>query len=248
MVLGGFRGRLSARRRQTDPSSAKNEAQLRWWLDHWDPVIRAGGLNPGDALAYLQEDDAAPTYLGRRWQLARSQVGRLRQEAAIQDERFFEGKVVVDVGPGPVGFPDACPARISIGVDPLADRYAEHGLLLPDSPALYLTSGAEKLPLLAAQADVVIARDTLDYVESPRRCMVEFQRVLRPGGTLVLLFDVDHVPSRSQPNALSLPEVGSWLETDMGVVYEYEWDEPFGDDGHRVVLVVEKAKPGAPQR
>jgi SAM-dependent methyltransferase len=244
MVLRGFRGRLRTRGRVRDPVVAKHQAQLRWWLDEWDPVIRAGGLNPGDALAYLADQEAAPTYAGRRWQLARSQVERLRQEAAIGDERFFEGKVVVDIGPGPVGFPDACPARVSIGVDPLAERYAEHGLLLPDSPAVYVNSGAEELPLLSAGADVVIARDTLDYVDDPRRCVAEFQRVLRPGGTLVLLFDVDHVPSQGQPNALTVAGIRSALQLDMTVIHQHEWDEPFGRDGHRVVLVAEKASGG----
>jgi SAM-dependent methyltransferase len=244
MVLGAFRARLRTGGRARDAVVAKHETQLRWWLDEWDPVIRAGGLNPGDALAYLADEQAAPTYLGRRWQLAHSQVRRLLTEAAIGDELFFGGKVVVDVGPGPVGFPDACPARVSIGVDPLAERYAEHGLLLPDSPAVYLNSGAEEMPLLSAGADVVIARDTLDYVDDPRLCLMEFQRVLRPGGTLVLLFDVDHVPSEAQPNALTVAGIRSGLDPDMAVIHQREWDEPFGRDGRRVVLVAEKASGG----
>lgn len=241
MVLARQRVQRRLRQRFRDPVAAKNDFQLRWWLDQWDPVIRAGGLNPGDALAYLDDEAAAATYLERRWQLARSQVSRLLKEAAIEDERFFADKVVVDVGPGPVGFPDACPARISIGVDPLSDRYAEHGLLLPDSPAIYLTNGAEEMPLLTAGADVVIARDTLDYVEDPARCLAEFQRVLAPAGTLILLFDVDHTPTDGQPNTLTIAGIRAGLRPDMTVTYEHEWEEPFGHDGHRVVLVAEKA-------
>lgn len=235
-VLGRLRARLRLRQRFRDPSVAKNDAQLRWWLEQWDPVIRAGALNPSDALAYLDHEEPDPTYLGRRWQLARSQVRRVLQEAAIDDLRFFNDKVVVELGPGPLGFPDACPARISIGVDPLAERYAQHGLLLPDSRALYLSTGAEQIPLLSDSADVVLARSTLDYVDDPERVVAEVRRILRPGGTVIFVFDVDHVPSAMQPNALTVERIRSAL-ADLTVVRQHHWDEPFGHDGHRVVLV-----------
>ena len=127
---------------------AKHAAELRWWLEDWDPILRAGGFNPGDAPRFLDGEKPATTYEGRRWQQARAEVRRVLHEAAIEDERFFDGKVVVDIGPGPLGFPDACPARLSVGVEPLAERYREHGLLLGGSCALYLAVGAESIPLL----------------------------------------------------------------------------------------------------
>jgi SAM-dependent methyltransferase len=232
------RARLRLRQRFRDPVALKHEAQLRWWLEEWDPVIRAGGLLPADALAFLDDDSPAPTYWERRWQLARSQVGRVLSEAGIEDEGFFVDKVAVEVGAGPLGFPDACPARISIGVDPLAGRYAAHRLLLRDSHAIYLTAGAEQIPLLPATADVVLARNTLDYVDDPPRALGELRRILRPQGQLILLFDVDHVPSPAQPNALTVREVTSALHG-MSITREHHWDEPFGRDGHRVALVAE---------
>jgi SAM-dependent methyltransferase len=200
--------------------------------------VQAGGLHPGDALTFLEDPGPAPTYVGRRWQLARSQVRRVLMEAAIDDPDYFADKVVVEVGPGPLGFPDACPACVSIGVDPLAERYAECGLLLGDSPAIYLTAGAESIPLLSAGVDVVLARDTLDYVDDPEQAVRELRRILRPGGRLILLFDVDHVPNPAQPNALTVELVRSWLD-DMDIVREHAWPEPFGRDGHRVVLVAD---------
>ena len=92
-------------------------------------------------------------------------------------------------------------------MDPLAGRYAEHGLLLPDSPALYLSNGAERIPLLTASADVVLARDSLDYVDDPEQVMREARRILRPGGTLILLFDVGSVPSPAEPHVLTVARV-----------------------------------------
>jgi SAM-dependent methyltransferase len=236
--LRRVRRRLRPRQRARDPVAAKHDAQLRWWLEEWEPVVKAGGLNPGDTLAYLEEDGAAPTYWERRWQIARSQVQRVLSEAAIEDEGYFAGKVTVEVGPGPLGFPDACPSRVSIGVDPLAERYAAHGLLLPNSRAIYVAARAEEIPLLSASAGVVLARNTLDFVDDPAEALREMRRLLRPGGQLILLFDVDHVPSPSQPNGLTLEGVRGALEG-MTVTHQHSWDEAFGHDGHRVVLVAE---------
>jgi SAM-dependent methyltransferase len=239
MAMGGLRRartRLALRQRFRDPVAVKNAAQLRWWLEHWDPVLRSGALNPGDALSLLGEREVAPTYVGRRWQQARAEVVRVMNEAAIDASGFFDGKVVVDIGPGPLGFPDACPARVSIGVDPLAAQFAEHGLLLPASPALYLSTGAEHIPLLGASADVVLARNSLDYVDDPEQVLREARRILRPGGTLIVLFDVDSVPSPGEPHVLTVSRVRTALGG-MDIVHEHSWDESFGHDGHRVILV-----------
>ena len=219
--------------------AAKHEAELRWWLEDWDPVIRGGGLHPGDALAFLDGEEVASTYLGRRWQHARAEVRRVLREAAIADERFFEGKVVLDIGPGAIGFPDACPARVSIGVEPLAERFAEHGLLLPDSPAIYLSTGAEHLPLLSRSVDVVLARNSLDHVDDPDAVLAEAQRLLRPGGTLILNFDVEHAPSVAEPHALTVEGIRAALPA-VDVVREDRWDRPHGSDGHAVVLVARR--------
>jgi SAM-dependent methyltransferase len=234
------RARLRLRQRFRDPVAARHDAQLRWWVEQWDAVIRAGELRPADALEFLEGEEVDSTYLGRRWQLARSQVRRVLSEAALEDERFFEGKVVVEVGPGPIGFPDACPARISIGVDPLAERYARRDLLLPSTHAIYITASAEQIPLLSSSADVVLLRNTLDYVDEPERALAEARRILAPGGRLITLFDVGHVPSPTQPNALTVERVRSALPG-MTFTREHHWDDAFGHDGHRVIVVAEGA-------
>jgi len=245
--LKRLRARLSLRQRFRDPVKAKHQAQLRWWLQEWDPVIRGGALKPADALELIADEAVDATYWGRRWQLARSQVARVLDEAGIDDPHYFTGKVVVEVGPGPLGFPDACPARTSIGIDPLAEGYAQHGLLLRDSSAVYITAGAERLPLLTGSADVVLARDTLDYVDDPERSLGELRRILRPGGRLILMFDVGHVPNVSQPNSLTPERVKRQL-AGLKVVREHHWPEPFGADGHRMVLVADAPVSAQPPR
>src|SRR5215213_3748510 len=227
--LAGIRDRLRGSR------PAKHDEELRWWLEKWDPVIRGGGLFPGDALELLDEASADATYLGRRWQQARAEVRRVVREAGLDDAIFFEGKVVLDIGPGPLGFPDACPATLAIGVEPLAQRFAEHDLLLPDSRALYLAVGAERIPLLSGSVDVVLARNSLDHVDDPEQVLREAQRLLRPGGTLILNFDVDHAPTATEPHTLSVERVKAAIHA-MSIVYEQRWDHSHGHEGAAVVL------------
>lgn len=241
VALERVRSRLALRRRFRDPVARKRESELRWWLEQWDPAIRAGGLNPSDALDYLDGEQIAPTYAARRAQQARAEVRRVVSEAELGRETFFEDKVVVDIGPGPLGFPDACPARVSIAVEPLARAFADHGLLLPDSNALYLATGAERIPLLSETVDVVLARNSLDHVEDPEAVLAESQRILRAGGTLILLFDVEHTPTAAEPHTLSVARVKSAL-TSVTIIRERSWDEPFGHDGHRIALVAEKPR------
>jgi SAM-dependent methyltransferase len=237
--LAGVRRRLRLRRRFRDPTAAKRDAELRWWLEQWDPVLREGGFNPGDAPAFLDGEEVAPTYLGRRWQQARAEVRRVLREAAIGDDAFFDGKVVLDIGPGPLGFPDACPARVSVGVDPLAEQFAQRGLLLPNSPAVYLATGAERIPLVSSSVDVVVARTSLDHVDDPAAVLAEVTRLLRPGGTAILNFDVGHAPTVTEPHTLTLETVRRGL-SGLTVRHEARLNRPSGSSGDAVVVVARR--------
>jgi SAM-dependent methyltransferase len=235
-------------RRLLRRGAAKADDELRWWLTKWEPVIRAGGYNPGDVSELLGREPVADTYVGRRWQIARAEVVRVLREAAIDDPAFFNGKVVLDIGSGPLGFPDACPARVSISVDPLHDRYAEAGLLLEGSPAIHLSVGAERIPLLSSSVDVVVARNALDHVDDPGAVLAEIQRLLKQGGTLIANFDVDHTPTTTEPHRLSVESVKDALHG-MTIEHEDAWERPHGFDGHAVVLRARKAgATGQPRR
>jgi SAM-dependent methyltransferase len=238
-ALGSVRARLRLRQRLRDPVAVKHEAELRWWLEEWEPVLRGGGFHPGDAPDFLDGEPVADGYEGRRWQQARAEVRRVLREARIEDDRFFDGKVVLDVGPGPLGFPDACPARLSIGVEPLAERYREHGLLLDGSDALYLAVGAESVPLVSGSVDVVVARNSLDHVDDPDAVLAEVQRLLRPGGTLILNFDAGHPPTATEPHVLSAERVRTALH-DMTVTSEHTSPGAHGVGGDVVVMVAER--------
>ena len=232
----GLRARLRLRQRFRDPIAVKHAAELRWWLEEWEPVLRGGGFSPGDALDLLDGEEPAPTYTGRRWQQARAEVRRVLREAGIADERFFDGKVVVDIGPGPLGFPDACPARVSIGVEPLADVFRELGVLLEGSDARDLAVGAEDVPLDSDSVDVVVARNSLDHVDDPDAVLREARRLLRPGGTLILNFDVGHAPTEAEPHTLTQEAIRAAL-ADMTIEREQTSARAHGHEGEVVVMV-----------
>jgi SAM-dependent methyltransferase len=231
-------------RRAKEPA-ADLDAELRWWLESWDPVIRDGGFNPGDVQEFLDPGErTAETYEGRRRQIARAEVRRVLSEARIEDQRFFEGKVVVDIGPGPLGFPDACDAAVSIGVEPLAERFAAAGLLIPDSRAVYLAVGAEQIPLVSASADVVLSRNSLDHVSDPAAVVDEVRRILRPGGTFILNVDLDHPATATEPHTFTREEVGRLLGG-FSVEREEIREGAHGHEGRAMVVVARRATDGS---
>jgi SAM-dependent methyltransferase len=223
--------------RRAKPRAADLDAELRWWLESWDPVIRDGGFNPGDVQEFLDPGEpTADTYEGRRRQIARAEVRRVLSEAQIEDPAFFKGKVVVDIGPGPLGFPDACEAAVSIGVEPLAERFAAAGLLLEGSSALYLPVGAERIPLVSGTVDVALSRNSLDHVRDPAAVVDEARRILRPGGIFILNVDLDHPATPTEPHMFSLDRVHDLIhgfEVEREIVRELS----HGHEGRSVVLV-----------
>jgi SAM-dependent methyltransferase len=227
--------------------SADLDAELRWWLEEWDPIVRAGGFNPGDVPAFIPGEEVAEDYDGRRWQIARAEVRRVAAEAGADADELFGDRVVVDVGPGALGFPDACPARVSIGVDPLADRFRAAGLLL-ESDAVYLAVGAEAIPLVADSVDVVVARNSLDHVTTPRRAIGEMRRILRPGGVLILSVDVDHPATATEPHSFALGDVRELVRPLEVEREELRDDAHGGGGGRRVVVVARRAPARQPAR
>ena len=226
-------------RRET-PRAADLDAELRWWLESWDPVIRDGGFNPGDVPEFLDPgEQTAGSYQGRRRQIARAEVRRVLREAGIEHERFFEGRTVVDIGPGPLGFPDACPAATSIGVEPLAERFAQAGLLIEESRAIYLAVPAERIPLVSSTVDVVLSRNSLDHVRDPAAVIAEVRRILRPGGRLILNVDLDHPATATEQHSFGHDDVRALL-AGLEIERETVRDGAHGHEGRSLVVVAKR--------
>jgi SAM-dependent methyltransferase len=115
---------------------------------------------------------------------------------------FFAGKRLLDIGCGPRGSLEwADMAAERVGLDPLVDDYRELGI---DRHAMsYVTGGAEAIPFADDHFDVVSALNALDHVDDVDAAIAEITRVTRPGGTLLLIVEVGHPPTPTEPQTLT---------------------------------------------
>lgn len=104
---------------------------------------------------------------------------------------ILEDARVLEVGCGSMGHIFFFGAKNGIGVDPLADRYAE---LFPAwyGRARTIATGGENLPFPDASFDVVLCDNVIDHAEGPAQIVREMARVLAPGGLLYFTVHVHH--------------------------------------------------------
>lgn len=124
------------------------------------------------------------------------------------DRRLFDGKVIVDVGCGPLPLALAFEGCTIIGLDEQIDNYKAAGYPLHkcDKRMTYLSAKAEAIPLPDSSVDAVISVNALDHVEDFAAAAHEIQRILKPGG--VVLIEVHyHTPTETEPLALSDSDV-----------------------------------------
>jgi SAM-dependent methyltransferase len=109
--------------------------------------------------------------------------------------------LIVDIACG-TGYGSALlagPGRRVLGFDVSAEAvaYAQHH---HGSAGVSFTVGdATRFPLAAASADVVVSFETIEHLNDPAAFLAEVERVLRPGGMLLLSTPDQSVYSRGQP-------------------------------------------------
>lgn len=142
------------------------------------------------------------------WKARSSAEGGLR---GTYYERFFtdyfgltrsdyDGKRVLDIGCGPRGSLEwATNALERVGLDPLARDYEK---LNGRSHAMSLVAGvAERIPFPDGHFDVIASFNSLDHVDDLARAIAEIGRVAAPGARLLLLTDVNHEPTFTEPQS-----------------------------------------------
>ncbi|MBY8977674.1 methyltransferase domain-containing protein [Rhodobacteraceae bacterium NNCM2] len=117
-------------------------------------------------------------------------------------KEYFAGKKLLDIGCGPLGSLEwADNAAKRVGVDPLGDRYQK--LNKSAQSMEYVRAGAESLPFGDGAFDIVSLFNALDHVENVSNAVNEAQRVVAAGGDILLIVEVDHRPTITEPHYLT---------------------------------------------
>ncbi|HKW92344.1 MAG TPA: methyltransferase domain-containing protein [Methylomirabilota bacterium] len=148
----------------------------------------------------------------------------LRDEVAAYLSRpahWFEDRTVVSIGSGCTGDLATFPARVKVAIDPLLYVYQQLDMLVADevgAPTLYLSLGAENLPLMDRFADVVICRNALDHMPDPRVGLNEIWRILADDGALFVSVDIGGEPTPDEPTVFSVDSLQKLLRERFEVV------------------------------
>lgn len=144
------------------------------------------------------------------WEMKKRQEGTLShdhyQHFYIEHFGFaqedFCKKNILDVGCGPRGsleWANMCQERV--GLDPLARYYERLGT--SSHHMRYVSAPAEAIPFGDGHFDFVYSFNSLDHVDHLETTIDEIIRVLKPGGYFLLLTDVNHHPTPTEPISFS---------------------------------------------
>lgn len=132
-----------------------------------------------------------------------------------RDVKWMEDKTVVTIGCGCTGDLAAFPSAVKIAIDPLLYVYQKLGLLVKDqvgSRTIYLSMGAEDLPLLDRCAELLICRNALDHMPSPEAAVKEIWRILDSDGWLFVSVDIGGEPTPDEPTVFSVESLCALLK------------------------------------
>jgi ubiquinone/menaquinone biosynthesis C-methylase UbiE len=171
---------------------------------------------------------------------------------------FYAGKRILDVGCGPRGslvWADHAARRV--GLDPLARAY-ERELGIDSHPMEYVAAPMEEMPFESGAFDVVSSFNSLDHVDDVDRAAAEIVRVLAPGGTFLLITELNHESRPTEPQDFSFDVIEHFVpplrtaeerriaKTSPYVYGSVDNDEPWDAERHgdaEALLVARLEKP-----
>jgi SAM-dependent methyltransferase len=176
------------------------------------------------------------------WQSRLSEEGQLRNDHYLQSytlpfdlkPSFYTGKRILDIGCGPRGSLEwADMATERVGLDPLVPTYLKMGA--DRHKMAYVAASSDAIPFAADYFDVVCSINSLDHVAEVDKTIAEIKRVVRPGGSFLLVTEVNHEPTSTEP--VKLPWSITAAFTDAFSLVTEKRFEIGGHDIHRQIFI-----------
>jgi ubiquinone/menaquinone biosynthesis C-methylase UbiE len=118
------------------------------------------------------------------------------------DPKEYSGRVVLDIGCGPRGSLEwADNTKERVGLDPLVDKYRELGI--GAHRMRYVCAPSERIPFPEDYFDFVTSFNSLDHVDDIDKSLSEITRVLKRNGTFLLITEINHPPTQTEPHTLT---------------------------------------------
>lgn len=119
-------------------------------------------------------------------------------------DTFLKGKIIADFGCGPRGsLAWAKSASVRIGIDVLADRYADNFKNhIVSHEMIYLKATEKVIPMPSDFVDVMFTLNAIDHVDDFSAMCAEILRVLKPGGLFIGSFNLEEPPTLWEPQTL----------------------------------------------
>jgi SAM-dependent methyltransferase len=137
----------------------------------------------------------------------------------------YRGRRVLDIGCGPRGSLEwADVAGERVGLDPLADRYRELGT--DRHKMTYVRAPSEAIPFADEYFDIVTGFNSLDHVDNFQKSTSEIHRVLKRHGRFLLIVEVNHPPTSTEPASLEHDALRARLSEKYEIVAWSAYDMP----------------------
>jgi len=220
----------------------KYKRELNFWITKWtDKLEHDWWSSDIKTLLKIKHGPGFFSKEQRKKHESKALFLRLFKETRIKNKRFFKNKIVLDIGPGPMGLLEASDAKMKIAIEPLAEYFRKYNLLLKDSDVTYLNIPAEKLPFLDKTIDTVISRNNLDHVKNPYKVINEVFRVLKINGFFILNVDINHPPLIAEPHKITQKMIGDMTRR-FKLIRKIIYNKPHGWKGKMFVALYQKPK------
>ena len=118
------------------------------------------------------------------------------------DLEEYRDRRILDIGCGPRGSLEwAGIAKERVGIDPLVDQYRRLGINAHGMH--YINAASEQIPFPDEYWDFVSCFNALDHVDEVDATLSEIARVLKHKGIFLLITEINHPPTTTEPHVLT---------------------------------------------